>query len=171
MLTSVQKLFGLLAMVVLLIVAGAASAWKVQEWRYGKQLADLVAVQAQGVAQAERLAREEEQRRQSAVDRVKIDAKEQYKTATAHAADADADAASERLHVAAGKFIAGASGSTCDSNTAKRGATAARAAMVLSDLFQRTDKRAGELAAAYDRARLAGLACERSYDALRLRFK
>ncbi|WP_264083798.1 DUF2514 domain-containing protein [Pseudomonas khavaziana] len=36
--------------------------------------------------------------------------------------------------------------------------------MVLSDLFQRADKGAGELTAAYDRARRAGLACERSYD-------
>ena len=152
-----------------LVLVTAGCVWKVQDWRYGKQLADLVAVQAQGFAQAERLAREEEQHRQSAVDRVKIDAKEQYKTATADAANADA--ASERLHVAAGKFIAGASGSTCNPNVAKRGATAARAAMVLSDLFQRADKRAGELAAAYDQARLAGLACERSYDALKPRVK
>ena len=40
--------------------------------------------------------------------------------------------------------------------------------MVLSDLFQRADQRAGELAAAYDRARIAGLACERGYENLRL---
>jgi hypothetical protein len=39
--------------------------------------------------------------------------------------------------------------------------------MVLSDMFQRADKRAGELAKAYDAARIAGLACERSYGALR----
>jgi len=38
---------------------------------------------------------------------------------------------------------------------------------VLSELFQRADKRAGELAAAYDRARIAGQACERSYDSMR----
>jgi len=38
--------------------------------------------------------------------------------------------------------------------------------MVLAELFERADKRAGELAAAYDRARAAGLACEASYDAL-----
>jgi len=38
--------------------------------------------------------------------------------------------------------------------------------MVLSDLFQRTDKRAGELAAAYDRSCIAGLACEVAYTAL-----
>jgi hypothetical protein len=38
--------------------------------------------------------------------------------------------------------------------------------MVLSDLLARADARAGELAKAYDRARIAGLACEASYNAL-----
>ncbi|MGA3827408.1 lysis system i-spanin subunit Rz [Pseudomonas chlororaphis] len=36
----VQKLAGLLVLVVLLITAGAVGAWKVQDWRYGKQLAE-----------------------------------------------------------------------------------------------------------------------------------
>ncbi|CAI8985859.1 lysis system i-spanin subunit Rz [Pseudomonas chlororaphis] len=38
--SSVQKLAGLLVLVVLLITAGAVGAWKVQDWRYGKQLAE-----------------------------------------------------------------------------------------------------------------------------------
>ncbi|WP_447775292.1 lysis protein [Pseudomonas chlororaphis] len=38
--TPVQKLAGLLALVVLLLAAGAGGAWKVQGWRYGKQLAE-----------------------------------------------------------------------------------------------------------------------------------
>ncbi len=50
-----------------------------------------------------------------------------------------------------------------DPEAARRGASATRAAVVLSELFQRADKRAGELAKAYDAARIAGLACERSY--------
>ncbi|MCY1463236.1 hypothetical protein D9M71_811040 [compost metagenome] len=41
-----------------------------------------------------------------------------------------------------------------------------RAAMVLSDLLARADERAGELAKAYDLARIAGQQCEREYDAL-----
>jgi hypothetical protein len=40
---------------------------------------------------------------------------------------------------------------------------------VLSDLLQRADRRAGELAKAYDAARIAGLACERMYEAARRR--
>ncbi|MGH2435332.1 MAG: DUF2514 family protein, partial [Pseudomonas sp.] len=47
-----------------------------------------------------------------------------------------------------------------------RGQAATRAAMVLSDLLARADERAGELAKAYDRARIAGQLCEASYNAL-----
>jgi hypothetical protein len=38
--------------------------------------------------------------------------------------------------------------------------------MVLSDLLARADARSGELAQAYDRARIAGQQCEREYGAL-----
>jgi hypothetical protein len=38
--------------------------------------------------------------------------------------------------------------------------------MVLSDLLTRADARAGELAKAYDQARIAGQQCEAEYDAL-----
>ncbi len=38
---------------------------------------------------------------------------------------------------------------------------------LLAQLFSRADDRAGELAAIADRARVAGLACERAYEALR----
>ncbi|AIC20559.1 lysozyme [Pseudomonas chlororaphis] len=38
--TPVQKLVGWLVLAGLLIAAGGASAWKVQDWRYGQQLAE-----------------------------------------------------------------------------------------------------------------------------------
>ncbi|KAA0943668.1 DUF2514 family protein [Pseudomonas sp. ANT_H14] len=41
--------------------------------------------------------------------------------------------------------------------------------MVLADVLKRADERAGEMAVAYDRARIAGLTCERSYESLRFR--
>jgi len=95
------------------------------------------------------------------VNKEASDAREQTKAAAVDAGTADA--AGDRLHVEAGKFAAAACG---DTGAAQRGASATRAAMVLSELFQRADKRAGELAVAYDRARIAGLACERSYQSL-----
>lgn len=47
------------------------------------------------------------------------------------------------------------------------GASATRAAMVLSDLYGGCQSRLGEVSSAFDRARIAGLACEASYDSLR----
>ncbi|MEW7854820.1 lysis system i-spanin subunit Rz [Pseudomonas chlororaphis] len=38
--TPVQKLVGLLVLAVLLVAAGAASAWQVQDWRLGRKLAE-----------------------------------------------------------------------------------------------------------------------------------
>ena len=81
-------------------------------------------------------------------------------------ADAGADAVGQRLRDEAGKLAATVSCPGTDTAAIARGQAATRAAMVLSDLLARADARAGELAKAYDRARIAGLACEASYNAL-----
>jgi hypothetical protein len=101
----------------------------------------------------------------AAANQVGTDARDQIKTATD--AGATADAAGDRVRSEAGKLAARASCGPSDTGVAERSKAATRAAMVLSDLFQRADKRAGELAKAYDAARIAGLACERSYTHLR----
>lgn len=152
----------ILAAIVLAMIISAAGTWQVQDWRYGQRLADQARTRAEAVLEAGRVAREEEQRRQSALNRLGRDARDQNKTASVDASVADA--AGDRLHIEAGKFAATACG---DPRATERGASATRAAMVLSDLLQRADKRAGELAAAYDRALIAGLACERSFNTMR----
>ncbi|MBF6029691.1 DUF2514 domain-containing protein [Pseudomonas sp. P115] len=152
----------ILAAVLLAMAITAAGTWQVQENRYGKKLADIERDQAIAITNAGAAARQEEQRRQTSVNKEASDAREQNKAAAVDAGTADAGG--DRLHVEAGKFAATA---CADPGAAKRGASATRAAMVLSDLFQRADKRAGELAVAYDRARIAGLACERSFDSMR----
>nr|WP_269841827.1 DUF2514 family protein [Pseudomonas sp. MF6784] len=151
-----------MAAILLAMAISAGSTWQVQDWRYGKQLAEIGKVQAIALTEAGNTARQEEQRRQSALNKEARDAREQIKAAGVDAGTADA--AGDRLHVEAGKFAATACGNP---GAAKRGASATRAAMVLSELFQRADKRAGELAAAYDRARIAGLTCERSYEGIK----
>ncbi|WP_332873599.1 DUF2514 family protein [Pseudomonas viridiflava] len=93
------------------------------------------------------------------------DARNQIKTATD--SEVTADAAGERVRSEAGKLAARASCSPGDPGVTERGAAATRAVMVLSDLFQRADKREGELAKAYDSARIAGQVCEQLYDSLR----
>ncbi|WP_097138411.1 MULTISPECIES: DUF2514 family protein [unclassified Pseudomonas] len=165
--TPIQKLIGMLVLILLLMAGSAAVAWRWQANSYGLQLAELAKTKEQEIAKAEQQARVEEQRRQSAVEKVRSDAQEQNKAATADAGAADV--AGDRLHVTADEFASRFSGSTCDPSAAQRGASAVRAAMVLSDLLQRADKRAGELAAAYDQARVAGLACEAAYDSLRVK--
>ncbi|TLG93562.1 DUF2514 family protein [Pseudomonas edaphica] len=160
--TPVQKLAGLVLLVLALMASAAGATWLAQDWRFGKKLAVLGEAQALAISEAGRVAREEEQRRQSAVNKEASDAREQNKAAAVDAGTADA--AGDSLHIEAGKFAATACG---DPGVAQRGASTTRAAMVLSDLLQRADKRAGELAAAYDRARIAGLTCERSYQSVR----
>ncbi|MDI2589886.1 DUF2514 family protein [Pseudomonas sp. 681] len=153
-----------LAGVLVVVLVTAAGAWQVQDWRYGKQLSDLAKTRAQDIANAEHRARSEEQRRQAAVEKVGSDAREQSKVANADAGAANA--VGDGLRAAARKLAYQANNDASDTGVTARGASATRAAMVLSDLFQRADKRAGELAAAYDQARIAGLACERSYGAI-----
>ncbi|EKT4527574.1 DUF2514 domain-containing protein [Pseudomonas putida] len=112
----------------------------------------------------EREARQEEQRRAHAQEETRAHAQEERKIANTGAAGADA--AGQRLHDDGAKFAAAISCPGTDTAAIARGQAATRAAMVLSDLLARADARAGELAKAYDQARIAGLACEASYNAL-----
>ena len=112
----------------------------------------------------ERGARQEEQRRATAQEEARANAQEERTIANAGAAGADA--AGQRLRSEAGQFAAAVSCPSPDTAIVARGQAATRAAMVLSDLLARADERAGELATAFDRARIAGQQCEREYDAL-----
>lgn len=137
----------------------------VADARWQLKWADQQMLQAKGLAAATTANRTEEQRRQTAVNQVENDARQQQAVASADAVSADA--AGDRVREQAGKLAAGSSCTPVDPGTARRGPSTNRAAMVLSDLFQRADKRAGELARAYDTARLAGLACEAAYLAVK----
>lgn len=53
--------------------------------------------------------------------------------------------------------------STNGASVTRQCAAEATDALVLAELFRRADKRAGDLAAALDQARIAGQACERAY--------
>jgi len=134
-------------------VAGQASAKKDS----GDRLAEVL---------GERSARQEEQRRAEAQEEARVHAHEERTIADAGAAGADA--AGQRLRDDSAKLAATVSCPGTDTAAIARGQAATRAAMVLSDLLTRADERAGELAKAYDRARIAGQQCEQEYDALRV---
>ncbi|KTS98354.1 DUF2514 domain-containing protein [Pseudomonas parafulva] len=112
----------------------------------------------------ERGARQQEHQRAQAQEEARAHAYEQHQAADADAAGADA--AGQRLRNEGAKLVATVSCPGTDTAAVARGKAATRAAMVLSDLLARADTRAGELAKAYDQARIAGQLCESSYNAL-----
>ena len=112
----------------------------------------------------ERGARRQEQQRAEAQEEARAHAYEQHQVADADAAGADA--VGQRLRNEGAKLAAAVSCPGTDTAAVARGQAATRAAMVLSDLLARADARAGELAKAYDQARIAGEQCQREYDAL-----
>lgn len=163
-----MKIWGV-RVVALLGVVG--SYWLVYQHGQSVERAEATAASAQrdsgdrlAEVLGERVERTKEQQRVDAQEEVRANAQKQR--TIAEGAAAGADAAGQRLRDEAGKLAATVSCSGADPAALARGQAATRAAMVLSDLLTRADERAGELAAAFDRARIAGLACEASYHAL-----
>jgi hypothetical protein len=115
-------------------------------------------------AKAEQEARGEENRRQAEIDEVRDHAQEDIAQAQADATAAGIE--SGRLREQARRLAARASQCASYPGSTQGGPAAEQPAMVLADLLSLADERAGELAAAYDRARVSGLACERAYDSL-----
>ncbi len=112
----------------------------------------------------ERSARQEEHRSADAQQEARVKGYEERTIADAGAADADA--AGQRLRSDASQLAATVSCPGPDTAAVARGQAATRAAMVLSDLLDRSVATNRELAQAYDRARIAGEQCAGEYDAL-----
>ena len=142
--------------------AGLLLAGTVQGWRYGEQIAEIRAAQAQAVTDAVTKAREEEQRRINTLEVIANDTRNKLDVAHADAATARTAAASLRQQLADYRQRA-----RCNPATAGGGTPAEDPLFLLSDLLSRADERAGELAEFADRAHLAGRACEAAYDSLR----
>lgn len=141
--------------------AGEEGERKTWEAKWNEEAARLATARTK----AELKAREEEQRRQVEIDEVRDHAQEQIAQAQADAAAAGVE--SGRLREQARRLAARASQCASYPGAAQGGPATGQPAMVLADLLSRADERAGELAAAYDRARASGLACERAYESLR----
>lgn len=140
----------------LFVLAIAAATYGAGRWQQHR--ADQLAHQAQQL-EAVQAAREEEQRRTAAQQEIANDA-----TKKAERARADARAAaavSERLRRQLAEIVAR------NPPAAAAGTPAGDAIGVLADVLERIDRRAAELAEYADAARIAGQACERSYEALR----
>ncbi|WP_075804346.1 DUF2514 domain-containing protein [Pseudomonas putida] len=156
------------AATLLLVLASYWGAYQhgrtVERADWEKAWATRDAADSEASAQAEADAREEEQRRQSAQQEARAHAQKEQRDADADAAGADI--AGQRLRDEASNLAAAVGCPGTDPAAVARGQAATRAALVLSELLERSVATNTELAAAYDRARIAGLACEASYTGL-----
>ena len=146
--------------------AGLILAGTVQGWRYGEQIADIRAEQAQAVTEAVTQARAEDQRRIKKMEVIANDTRSKLDAANADAATARTAAAGLRQQLADYRQRTRCSPATTGGST-----PAEDPLFLLSDLLSRADERAGELAEFADRAHLAGRACEAAYDSLRNKSK
>lgn len=112
----------------------------------------------------ERAARQEEQRSADAQQEARVKAHEERTIADAGAADADA--AGQRLRSDATQLAAAVSCPGTDTAAVARGEAARHAAMVLSELLDRSVETNRELAKEYDWLRVAALQCVAEYDSL-----
>ena len=120
----------------------------------------------QAWALAEQVARKEELRRQAVVDEEESNARKQLELAAARAAAAESAAGGLRGEIA--RLRAGQR-ATCDTIAAQQRQTGASAVVVLGGLLEDADRMAGSCAAALERSRIAGLACEAVVDGLRIK--
>ncbi|MBT2300352.1 DUF2514 family protein [Variovorax paradoxus] len=124
---------------------------------------------AEAAQKAEQEAREEEQRREQRKEEIINEAEQ--RTELAQAAATDAKRAADGLRERLAAFTAAVRGATKDSSPAKpsEGKPSTDALDVLAGVLTRASDGAGELASYADALRIAGLACERSYDGLQPR--
>lgn len=149
--------------------AGAAVTWIAQGWRYGAEIAELQRqqaeendAQAQATVAAVEAARTEERRRTAAVEKARDDAQT---LAAAAAADATG-ARDERDRMRARANTLARAAVARDPVLAEGSPAGAAAFDLLAYMLGGAVDRAEALAGVADRARIAGLTCERAYDAM-----
>ena len=143
-----------------LLLAGLAVGWLWNGSIWGERYAQLELDHAQAVATGQQKAREEESRRAAAAEQARKQTQQELER---YAADlADADSVAEQLRVENGRLRR-----TAENAAAAAGGSPTLSTLILySELLDRCDARAGELAGEADRRRIAGIACERAYDSL-----
>ena len=155
--------------IAMLLAIACFSTWKVDAWRYDKQLADVRNEYAEyksgittAAATASEKVRKTELQRQREIDQVRADAADQKQKddALADLQRADNDSLRDQTR----KLLADKS--TLNSHLAQRGNTIHGLIDLLAELRAEADGYAGELAAALTDSRRSGFACERSYDAV-----
>lgn len=152
---------GALGLVALLVGAGFGVGWSWQgalgDAKYDKRETEYTEARAE----AELQARSEETRRAAAVEGIRREARERIAAAESDAADERADADGMR-----GELTARTRRATQGAGACPGGSAITTTLILYSELLDRADARASELAQEADRRRIAGLACEDQYDSL-----
>jgi hypothetical protein len=128
------------------------------------ELADYRLQVAERDRRAAAQARTEEQRRQSLADEEGESARQKLELAEGRAATAESAAGGLRGEIA--RLRAGQR-ATCDTSAAQQRQAGTSAVLVLGGLLEESDRMAGSCAAALERSRIAGLACEAVVDGVR----
>jgi uncharacterized protein DUF2514 len=170
----IEELLSYRWMAIALLAAAAVGFMGIQRAQIAGLRADLAEgnaawsaerAQAAKLSQAaEAAARVEEQRRFLAQQEA-LDAAEQ-KAVQARADAARASDAAGRLQQRVAALVAQAGRAAANPATAASGPAASDAGLLLTNMFQRIDQRAGELAEYADHARIAGEACQDAYESL-----
>ena len=128
-----------------------------------RELADYRLEVAERDRRAAAKSRTEEQRRQAVADEEGESARKKLELAKGRAADAESAADGLRGEIA--RLRAGHR-ATCDTIAAQQRQAGTSAVVVLGGLLEESDRMAGSCAAALERSRIAGLACESIYNGL-----
>lgn len=150
----------------------AVSVWTVQEWRHDAKHARLVAghsrlleEQAIAVVESVQAARQIERQRAAAVEKERDHAIEKN---VALAADVAASrTVSERMRTELNSLRASHASGNTSAAAGGPSQSGADAIGLLIDMYTGLDQAGRDVAEYADRLRIAGLACERAYDAVR----
>lgn len=146
------------------IADGAAADARAEASRSDKALADYRLEVSERDRRAAVQARTEEQRRQTLADEEGESARKELELAQGRAAAAESAAGGLRGEIA--RLRDGRS-ATCGAIATQQRQTGASAVVVLGGLLEESDRMAGSCAAALERSRIAGLACEAVVDGIR----
>ena len=128
------------------------------------ELADYRLQVAERDRRAAAQARTEEQRRQAVADEEGESARKKLELAKGRAADAESAADGLRGEIAR---LRDGHRATCDTISTQQRQAGTSAVVVLGGLLEESDRMAGDLAAALERSRIAGLACEAVVDGMK----
>ncbi len=147
------------------VIADAAAAdARAETSRSDKALADYRLEVSERDRRAAAQARTEEQRRQAVADEEGESARQKLELAQGRAADAESAAGGLRGEIAR---LRDGHRATCDAIAAQQRQAGTSAVVVLGGLLEESDRMAGSCAAALERSRIAGLACEAVVDGIR----